>query len=311
MNPHDGYARDHGLFIANSLPSGLAIDVVGTVTKLGSAVTNFAVGDKIFSLTQPHSPDQVGTQQYALIDADIATKVPNGLNDDEAATLALNPLTSFFALFAEMGLDIPPPFESEEAKNFDYAAQKILIVGGGSACGKFAVQWSKYVGIGTIIVIASKSKSEDKLKAMGATHVIDRHGSIEDIDSAVRNIVGDELIYALDCVSTTPGGQTVGARALSNTKRGFLAVLVGSSTVDETKIGEKKAGYERKRVLVNPRGVPEIGRPYWQRLPAWIKEKVVTPTPYSTIDELDADKVNEALDKYKDRRPMVKPHIHV
>lgn len=293
------------------MPSGLAIDIVGIVTKLGSAVTNFDIGDRIFSLTQPQTPGQVGTQQFALVDANIAAKVPKGISDDEAATLTLNPLTSFFALFWDKGLGIPSPLETEKAKSFDYATQKILIIGGGSACGKFAVQWCKHVGFGTIVAVASRSRNEEELKSLGATHVIDRHGTIEEINSAVRDIVGDELVYALDCVSKAPGEQTVGARALSSTKKGLLAVLVGSSSVDETRIGEKKAGYELRRVLVNPSGVQEIGVPYWQRVSEWIKDNVITPTPYSTIEGLDVDRVNEALDKYRDGKPIVKPHIHL
>lgn len=285
------------------------------MTKLGPAVTKFAIGDKIFTEGWPSIPDQCGTQEYAIVLADVAAKVPPGMSDDDAATLALNPFTAFAGLFGKGtfgGLGIPPPFGSEESKAFHYEAQKILIIGGGTACGKFAIQFSRFLGIGTIVVVASKSsKSEAELKKLGATHVIDRHLSFDEISSQIQEIVGDDLVYAFDCINGEKGGLTLGAKALSSTKRGALAILVSAGTVDEAKLGEKKAGWERRGVLAHPTALPEINKPYWDHLLGWIEDKVITPTPYSVIDGLDADKVNEALDKYRDQKSIVKPHAHL
>lgn len=85
LNPHDHKARDWGLFIKDNLPSSLANDVVGEVTVLGEGVTRFKVGDVVFSQAA-----FVGLQQYALLEEDFTAIVPEGISQDEAATLPTN-----------------------------------------------------------------------------------------------------------------------------------------------------------------------------------------------------------------------------
>jgi NADPH2:quinone reductase len=91
LNPHDSKALYTGLFIKNSLPSPLASDIVGTVSAVGPDVTNLKVGDKIFTFGSPLTADTNGTQEFAIAIAAYSAKVPNGLNDNEAATLTLKP----------------------------------------------------------------------------------------------------------------------------------------------------------------------------------------------------------------------------
>ncbi|KAE9968940.1 hypothetical protein BLS_005602 [Venturia inaequalis] len=134
LNPHDAKAQSYGLFIANTLPSPLAADIVGTVTTLGSSVTKFKQGDVVFSLVAPMDPDAVGTQEFALLEEAFSALVPRGVGEHEAAVLALNPVTAFWGMFREEGLGIPPPkpflgYDSD----FDYGKQSIAVVGGGSA----------------------------------------------------------------------------------------------------------------------------------------------------------------------------------
>ncbi len=50
-----------------------------------------------------------------------------------------------------------------------------LLLGGGSSCGKFAIQIAKLAGIGKIVSVGG---SEQELKVFGATDVIDRHGDM-------------------------------------------------------------------------------------------------------------------------------------
>jgi hypothetical protein len=51
----------------DTLPSPLAVDLVGTVAKLGPNATGFDIGDKVFSFGNPLDPDCVGTQEYACV----------------------------------------------------------------------------------------------------------------------------------------------------------------------------------------------------------------------------------------------------
>jgi len=118
----------------------------------------------------------------------------------------------------------------------------LVVIGGGSACGKYCVQWARYIGFGKIVVVASKEKSKEELRSLGATHVINRHGSVKDVDAQVREVVGGESVYSVDCISLGPGAHTLGARLLSNSKRGLSVTLTAIGGVDEEEIGEKRQG---------------------------------------------------------------------
>jgi NADPH2:quinone reductase len=65
------------------------------------------------------------------------------------------------------------------------------VIGGGSSVGKFAIQYAELASIGTVIAIASAARTEE-LKKLGATHVIDRHTSDEEIQQVVKEITGEE-----------------------------------------------------------------------------------------------------------------------
>jgi NADPH:quinone reductase len=309
INPHDGYSKAFGLFVQDILPTPLAADVVGEVVKLGPKVTKFQVGDTVLGFGDPQNADELGTQQYCCIDVDQTAKKPSGISLDEAATFPLNPMTSFFAIFSVQGLDVPFPWPGQES-HVDNRAITIVIIGGGSATGKFAVQLAKLGGIGRIITIASKS-NEQQLKSLGATHVIDRHQSLEEIDQDVRAIVGDDLTMVYDCVGGINGGQTLGARLLSNSKRGILAVLVLAGTVDESKIGDKRKGYDRKFIVCATKKFKDVSVPFWNQLPIWIEKNELSPTTWQVVDGLDADKVNDLLDGCVQGKTQLKPHIHI
>lgn len=266
-------------------------------------------GDKVFTFADPTVSDQGGSQEFAIFRTEYSAKVPQGLGDDEAATMALNPLTAFMGLFREraLGLPTPKPFRGLD-EGFEYGKVKILVVGGGSAVGKYVVEWSRYAGVGTIVVTASR-KSEELLRKLGATHVVDRNRTDEEIEKHIRDVVGDELTLVYDAVNAGQA-QEFGARFLSTYKKGTMVVIAGGE-FDASKVKGKNAGFERQRMLAEPSLTPELGREYWRHLPRIIQEGHISPTPYSVIEGLDAEKVNTVLADYNAGRPVVKPHIHL
>jgi NADPH2:quinone reductase len=310
LNPHDAKAQSWGIFIKDILPAPLAIDIVGKVSAVGPNVTDYQVGDKVFFLGDPMNPEGPGSQEYAITTADYTAKVPEGINEDEAATLALNPLTAFWGLFRSEGLGLPPPspFYGNQPE-FDYGKLSLLVIGGGSAVGKYVVAWAKYAGFAKIVTTASKGKSEKELRGLGATHVIDRHLDEKEVEKQIGDIVGDDLQYVYDAVSV---GQAAafGARFLSSTKLGRLVVVAGGD-FDASKVQGKKAGFERKMIYAGSHLSPELGKSYWRELPKMIVDGVVKPTAYEVIEGLDADKVNQVLKDYMEGKALIKPQIRV
>jgi len=305
INPHDEKARDGGLFIAGQLPAVLTNDVAGRVVKVGEGVSDVAVGDRVVS--QPNfSPGwvQSGLQEYAVADLVALAKIPDSITDDEAATLPTNIIAPLVALFDT--LKIPAPW-SAGAKDFDYANATLLIIGGGSNCGKFGVQLAKIAGIGRIVVVGGP---EAELKSFGATHVLDRHGGFDVVLKRIRDVVGDDLIYAYDAVSPVED-QILAASALSSHKRGTLARLLPLGQIDESKVVGKKVGFETANVFGSSHMHPELAKGFWDRVPGYLETRKIIPLTYVVKDGLTADNVNEVLDAYRDKKPVTKTHIHL
>lgn len=306
LNPHDAKSRDHGLFIKNSLPAVLAADLAGRVVKVGSNVTRFKEGDDVFgqtsfSIGQTSSStnrDTQGLQQFAILDVRATAKVPAGFSSSQVATLPTNLTTSAVALFDPAALDIPAPWDHNAAKTVDLKSQSILIVGGGTNTGKFAIQLAALVGFGNIIVVAGL-KGEAAEKKLGATHVIDRTLPPSKIVANVREIVGDDLVYAYDTINSLELQAAIGVESLSNSKKGKFARLLPFGPIDETKLSSKKfAGFETLNVFGGALARPKTGIPLWQHISELLEEGKIEPLRYHVIKGLDVDAVNRTLDGY-------------
>ena len=244
-------------------------------------------------------------QEYCLLDAYTVAKVPEKLTDDDGASLVCNIVAPFWGIFGKDGLGLPFPFAGEQAE-FDFKSATIVIIGAGSNCGKYATQICALAGFGTIIVTANVGKHERDLRTYGATHVLDRHAN--NIVDQVRGIVGDELVYAFDAVNVD---HTLGISLLSSSKKGTLACIVPKmAPVGE--IGEKRAGYEDKFSQGQSHNQPELGKRFWQCLPEWMAEGRIRSTGWEVLEGLDAGKVNEVLDRYRDGKEVPKQvHVHL
>ena len=210
------------------------------------------------------------------------------------------------ALFHSTGLGFPPPWTSE-GQAFDYASKTLLIIGGASNCGRFGIQLAKLAGFERIVTVAAK-RNEGELKALGATHVVDRH--LDDVIGSIRDIVGDDLVLALDAVNAGPN-QFTGVAALSNSKKGRMMILLPpEEEFSAENVGIKSAGYERKLVFGASFAHPDVGVDFWQTLPSWIRKGIVTPVKFEVLEGLDAARVNEALDRYRDGKPTIKLNVY-
>ncbi len=291
----------------------LGNDIAGTVEKLGpNTLTSLKVGDHIFGQTNylKETSDQNGLQEYCLLDVYTCAKIPEGLTPDDGVSLVCNVVAPFWAIFDVQGHAFPFPFPAEDndiVKNndFDFSKEIILIIGAGSNCGKYAVQFCALAGFGTIIVTADLSKNESDLRSYGATHFINRHDN--DVEAQIRSIVGDDLIYAFDAFNDD---HTLGVSVLSNTKKGTLVCMVPGK-VDEEKVGKKQMGFEDKFSQGISHKQPELAKKFWKWLPVWMKEGKVKSTGWTVLEGLDAEKVDAVLDQYRDGNwPQKQVHVH-
>ncbi|TVY48184.1 Dehydrogenase [Lachnellula occidentalis] len=304
LNALDQKIRDFNI-LNIPIPAILGLDLVGTVVKNGPGNTaSFPVGSHVFS--QYSKMSSGGLQEYSLVNAPYTALVPAGISDPDAA-FSINAFTSTVCLFhPKIGFGFPFP-DTPEAENFDYSAQKIVIIGGGTNCGKLAIQLARIAGIGTIITTASLAGgAEAELKAFGATHVISRHAPDADIEKQVRGIVGDELVQVYDTFHQDD--HSLAVSLLSNSKQGtYTTLLPGKPSAAVA--AQKKAGYKGFHIHGDSTGSPDLAVLFWKQFPRWLESGEVEASKYRVIEGLDAEKVNAALDGYKDLATGKRYHV--
>ncbi|TFY76419.1 hypothetical protein EWM64_g7593 [Hericium alpestre] len=160
------------------------------------------------SLFQAVYAHDLGTlQQYTVAIATRAAKIPGNISFDEAATLPSNIATAAIGIY---GGRLDPPGARGPYQGAGYTApwteggigkykyQPIVVIGGSSSVGQYAIQLAKLSGFNPIITTASTS-NEEYCKRAGATHVIDYHATpYSALPAAVSQITTEpvELVYA-------------------------------------------------------------------------------------------------------------------
>jgi len=292
--------------IADHLPYILGSNIAGTVQ---SPTAKYSIGQHIYGPGNPLAPvpNYSGLQEYALLNISNSAPVPAGVTDDEAATLPINAVTVFAGLFHSTHLAFPPPW-SPDARSFDYSKATLVVIGAGSNCGRLALQFAKSVGIGTIVGTASLA-NEKELKEFGATHVIDRHLSRDDVVREVRGILGgDGVTRILDCVSWT---HELAVALVPKEKESRVAALHRTTTVAEILEKEGKAKAEVKFVVgaVNSWGKEDTAE-FWTWLGKGVSGGAVKTGKYRVIEGLDVERINEALDSYLDGNAVLQAVVH-
>jgi len=135
-------------------PFILGHDVAGVVTKAGSGVSKFKVGDEVYARPADH---RIGTfaELIAMNEKDVALK-PKNLSMVEAASVPLVGLTAWQALVEKAKLK---------------KGQKVFIQAGSGGVGTFAIQLAKHLG--ATVATTTSTANIDLVKSLGADIIID------------------------------------------------------------------------------------------------------------------------------------------
>ncbi len=136
----------------------LGWDAAGTVAGVGSAVSLFKPGDRVYyagSLLRPGS-----NAELQLVDERIAGPWPRGLSAAEAAAIPLTGLTASEALFERLGISLTGD-----------AGKSLLVIGGAGGVGSLAIQLGKLAGL-TVVATASRPESSAWCRDLGADEVV-------------------------------------------------------------------------------------------------------------------------------------------
>ncbi|MBD8074427.1 NADP-dependent oxidoreductase [Bacillus thuringiensis] len=246
INPIDFKIRDGKvkMLLKYEMPLILGNDFSGVITKVGSKVTRFKVGDEIYARPRKN---KIGTfaEYIAIHEDDIALK-PKNLSFEEAASIPLVGLTSYQALHDIMQLQ---------------KGQKILIHAGSGGVGTFAIQLAKIMGA-TVTTTASEAGA-NLVTSLGADEIINyKTEKFEDIlknyDAVFDTIGGATLEKSFNIIKS--GGNIVSVSGMPNARfgkefgSGFFKTLLFSLASKKLTALEKKHNAQYSFLFMKPSG---------------------------------------------------------
>ena len=187
------------MIVPYKLPQTAGNEVVGVVEELGSRVSNFKLGDRVFARLPL---DHIGAfAEYVDVDSEALAKVPEYLTDIEAAAVPLTALTIMQALEL-MGAQ---------------AGKTIFISGGTGGVGGMAIPIAKAKGL-KVITNGAVANAERVLN-LGADRFIDYKTedytkTVSDVDYVLDTLGGAETEKQMSIIKK--GGHLVSLRAMPN-----------------------------------------------------------------------------------------------
>ena len=191
--PWDAVIREGKSKVSPEPPLTLGSDLSGFVEEVGSDVSEFAIGDEVYGVTNPQF---CGAQaEFAVAFAEMIAPKPRRLNHLEAASAPVVAVAAWQMLF-----------EYAQAKSED----TILITGAAGNVGAYAVQIALQAGMRVIAV--ARSSDHELLRAFGVQTILDSIAgdlktSLPQVDAVLDTVGGDTLQRC--SVAAKPGGRVV------------------------------------------------------------------------------------------------------
>ncbi|MEI5996473.1 zinc-binding dehydrogenase [Paraburkholderia bengalensis] len=162
FNYHDVFTVKGMPGIKVPLPVVIGLDMAGEITEIGDNVESWTVGARV--LVNPLNKTKGlmgemldgGMAQYCLVNADQLIAMPEGVTFEEAASLPVAYGTAHRMLVTH---------------NTIKPGDRVVILGASGGVGTGCVTLAKMLGAEVIAAAGSEDKAE-RLKAMGADHVI-------------------------------------------------------------------------------------------------------------------------------------------
>jgi NADPH:quinone reductase-like Zn-dependent oxidoreductase len=199
---------------SNALNTG--DDIAGIVESVGSEVFEYKPGDRVAAfhrMGQPHG----GYAPYAIAPASTTFLLPPNISFESGAGLPLAFITAAIGLYQMLGLPLPTTPGVKD--------QAVLIYGGASAVGAFALKLAKLSGIKTIITVAGSGI--DFVKSLdAATHIIDyRKGAVPEQIAEALESSGQKLSIAFDAISGGDSYRNISAALVASSGGGLINML--------------------------------------------------------------------------------------
>jgi NADPH:quinone reductase len=214
-----GFAKMMG--VTPKFPYVLGSEGAGIVAEVGERVRGFTKGDKVYALALAN-PKGGFYAEYVAVPADHVSRIPGGLNVDQAAVMPVDAMTALIGLDEILGLK---------------AGESILIFGASGGIGHMAVQLARRLG-GRVLAVASGTDGVALVKKLDADMVIDGHR--DDILAAARKFAPN----GLDCILLTAGGREAEQSLQALRDGGRVAYPNGVEPAPKARPGIKIQAYD-------------------------------------------------------------------
>jgi NADPH2:quinone reductase len=168
VNPVDTYVRAGTFELELPRPFIVGCDLAGVVEAVGLEVTRFSVGDRVWGTNQGLLGRQGTFAEYAAVDQQWLYHTPEGVDDQQAAAVALVGITAHLGTFRDGGLK---------------TGDTLLVNGGTGGVGSCVIQMAKTIGARVIATAGGKEKV-DACRRLGADMAVDY--KVGGVDEAIR-----------------------------------------------------------------------------------------------------------------------------
>ncbi|MFD8336431.1 zinc-dependent alcohol dehydrogenase family protein [Streptomyces solisilvae] len=173
-------------------------EVAGTVTAVGDDVDASWVGRRVWAFTGVGG----GYVEHAIAAVEEVFPLPADLSAVDAVTLGSSGMVAHFGL----------------AHAHFAPGESVLVRGAGGSLGIMTVQLAAHGGAGAVAVTTSSAERGDRLRKLGATHVLDRSGQGGGADAPAGYDVIIDIIAGADMPSffakLNPNGRMVAVGAV-------------------------------------------------------------------------------------------------
>ncbi|KAK5174945.1 uncharacterized protein LTR77_000081 [Saxophila tyrrhenica] len=218
--PLDLHQADAHLLV--NPPQILGDSVAGTVLEVGPDVKRLRPGDQVFGFVWRFQAEKAH-QLYVVTEEKLLAKLPPGRSLQEVVVVPDNFVTAWHALSKDLGFDLPwPKPEGYVSPGKD---SWIVVWGGSSSVGMYAIQILRYYGYGNVVTTASKAHHE-RLVRYGASVCLDYRdeGTVERIRDRLKS-GPSQRDFVLDCIGSLEGSVRPLAR-VATTKGAKVAILL-------------------------------------------------------------------------------------
>ncbi|GAB1317013.1 Enoyl reductase (ER) domain-containing protein [Madurella fahalii] len=294
LNPIDYHQRDLDFPPVPIYPAVIGFDTAGVIAKVGPNVTTVPEpGSRVIALAssfyQNGSPDHGAFQKYALAQSEGVIPLPDSVSFEEGAVFPVAFLTALTA-WTSIGIPLNSRYTPQDK-------QAVLIWGGASSVGTFAVQSARALGFR--VYVTASPKHHSYIKRLGADAVFDYKAS--DVVAQIVAAVKKDGVHMHTAHCVVSGGLQPSLDVLRQTK-GNTPARVAHSPV----LAPDHPTLENTQIVFNSPPMDDAAardKHIYECFHVWLNDGLksgsVVPSPNVQVEGGGLDGLNAALDKLK------------